>query len=82
MRFKKGDKVKVYGNLGTGCGSRTMPERSSDYYSSGGQLGIVLDSYCENEINVRLTKSQVWPAGTLITAHPKQCRLVKKREAK
>jgi hypothetical protein len=82
-KFKKGDLVKVYGNMGKGVGGKELPVRNADYYSSGGWIGRVLDRFCDSEINVRLTKSPSTLGKSCdVTVHPKQCRFFKPKAAK
>lgn len=71
-KFKKGDKVQVYGTY-----HGELPKREYAYYSSSGTLAKIISIYCPEEYLAKLIGG-TWD-GAHITVHPKQCRKVRKK---
>lgn len=73
--MKKGDRVMVYGNLGT---QGTFPKRNYDYYSMGNKATITQVVY-DQEVWVRFDKCKGVISGHEALVHAKQCRKLKRK---
>ncbi len=77
MKYKVGDKVKVYGGAERDKNDPNYPAIPVAYHR--GTRGTVLDVTAEDEMNVRIRK---YPKSYWVTVHPKQCRKLKKKAKK
>lgn len=77
MKFKKGDKVLVYGNYG-----RPKDDPMQPYIGyTAGRIGVVsCVTTCLGEIFVKIKadKTKRYPKSFEVSVHEKQCRKVKK----
>ena len=78
MKFKKGDRVKVYGTVHGG----TLPERLFAYYLLGstGVVTNIRDNKVEMKVLFDCKGETVSNHAAVV--HPKQCRKIKKKANK
>lgn len=73
--MKKGDRVKVYGNLGT---QGTLLKRNMDYFTDGSKATII-DRSSHPEIWITFDKKESCISGVTALVHVKQCRKLRKK---